>query len=183
MIDNSIKKIKKNKGYRSITNTFFLVLMLFMAFVLLTTVQTHIRGEDPALLGYQFYYVASGSMTPTIPVGSLIVVRDTNYINIENEDIVTFKGLGNTLVTHRVREVSGDGQSFITRGDANNMDDPMPVTVEKLVGKVVFHIPYVGYLLKFLKSQYGLVVLITFLILTLIMGLVSRGKKRNSIKK
>ena len=126
-------------------------------FVLFTTMQAHMRGEDPTIFGYQFYYVASGSMTPTIPVGSLIAVRDTDYINIENKDIVTFRGLGNTLVTHRVREVSENGQSFITRGDANNIDDPIAVTMETLVGKVVFHLPYVGYFLKFLKSAYGVV--------------------------
>ncbi len=48
--------------------------------------------------------------------------------------------------------VSGE---FITKGDANKQNDPMPVEYEYLLGKVVLSIPVLGELLAMAASMQG----------------------------
>lgn len=157
-------------------NIIFAVLMLIIIYLLFITARANIRGNDPSLFGYRFYHVDSGSMSPTIPVGSLIIVKETSPVGIKIKDIITYKGPDKTLVTHRVMEISKDGGSFITRGDANKSDDPFPIKGDKVVGRVILNIHYLGYVLKILKSKYGLA-LISIIILWTVISLLSGGKK------
>ena len=67
-------------------------------------------------------------MEPTISTGSLILV-DTDVV-LYTEDIVTFQKQ-DSIITHRiVRQI--DDQRFITKGDANDSDDPTPVSYTHL---------------------------------------------------
>ena len=115
-------------------------------------------------------------MTPTLPVGSLVIVKEIDASGIKVSDIITFKGSSGTAVTHRVVEVPKDKKSFTTRGDANNTNDPLPVVSENLIGKVVIHIPFIGYLLQFLKSKYGLVVITAVIAFMIILNLLPKQK-------
>ncbi|MDV3428111.1 MAG: signal peptidase I [Bacillota bacterium] len=165
------------KCTRIIGNIIFYTFMLIIVFELIITLTTKVRGEEPSLLGYKLYYVASGSMTPALPVGSLIIVRETDAAGIKNSDIITFKGVSGTVITHRVVEVFNDKKSFKTRGDANNTNDPMPVALGNVLGKVVLHIPYVGYLMNFFKTRYGLIVIAAVITYMMILNLVLPKQK------
>ncbi len=98
--------------------------------------------------------VVSGSMEPAIPVGSgVVVLSQPSYFD---NDIITFKFSGN-LVTHRIIFA---GNYFLTKGDANRSIDPETVEKEQIVGKVILHIPYLGYLQESTKHLSGLVLFI-----------------------
>lgn len=74
----------------------------------------------------------TGSMSPTIPAGSLAIVREIPASEARVGDVVTVDRPGQLPVTHRVvaAEPGADGQSVLTlRGDANPVDDPAPYTV------------------------------------------------------
>ena len=74
----------------------------------------------------------TGSMSPTIPAGSLAIVREIPASEARVGDVVTVDRPGQLPVTHRVvaAEPGADGQSVVTlRGDANPVDDPAPYTV------------------------------------------------------
>lgn len=174
--------IRSRKIFNVIGNIIFTVILLIIILALFSTILTRIKGEEPSLFGYKLYYAASGSMTPTIPVGSLIIVKETDINGIQNSDIITFKGSGNTVVTHRVVEISNEKRSFTTRGDANNTNDPLPVISGNLIGKVVVHAAYIGYLLEFLKTKYGLVVSIAVITFMIILSLLPK-QKENKIRK
>src|SRR5438067_1373509 len=79
--------------------------------------------------------ITSGSMTPTIGVGDMVVLQKTTpTTDLKVGDIVTFnEGLngpdpGVKYVSHRiVREMTVDGQKGLwmqTKGDANRTPDP-----------------------------------------------------------
>lgn len=105
-------------------------------------VYQRIEGKQPNLFGYQIYNVLSGSMEPTIQTGSLVVVQGVKPEAIESDDVITFQDETGNITTHRVVSVQED--SYVTKGDANEIIDPMAVMKESLIGKVVFHIPYLG---------------------------------------
>lgn len=160
---------KKSKRGRSgnilsvIGNVFFIFLLLMMATLSFFLIQSRISGGVPQVAGYQMYIVLSGSMSPEFDTGSLAFVKETDPLAIVVGDIITFRSQSgsDTLTTHRVVEVlREDGLSFVTRGDANNVNDPNPVPAENVVGTVTGSVPYVGYLMDFVQTRTGLILLI-----------------------
>ncbi|GAA1315486.1 hypothetical protein GCM10020360_17920 [Nonlabens tegetincola] len=73
----------------------------------------------------------TGSMSPTIPAGSLAVVRTIPASEIRVGDVLTVDRPGMLPVTHRVTSVEGSGESrtITMRGDANDAEDPAPYEV------------------------------------------------------
>lgn len=104
--------------------------------------------------GIQFFTVESGSMTPKYPKDSLVFVKETPPEEIQTGDVITYvmndKG---TLVTHRVVSVNSGDETFITKGDANQSQDPNPVMWGNVVGKVVFGVPKAGGAFRVFTSE------------------------------
>lgn len=107
--------------------------------------------------------VLTGSMAPAIPTGSVVfVVPSDTYIE---GDIITFSREASSLetpITHRVMRVfEADGEvGYVTQGDANELEDIAPVRHSEVLGKVAWHVPYLGYLLNAAKTPIGFAVLI-----------------------
>ncbi len=65
---------------------------------------------------------------------------------------------GNTAaVTHRIIEIQPGG--YLTKGDANNTDDKVPIPPEKVIGKVILTIPGAGAVIQFFQSPMGMLLL------------------------
>lgn len=160
---NSFRSI--NRLINVLGNIFLGAMVLLVAMMVFCLIQYKVAGGPPRVAGHLMYIVLSDSMNPAFRTGSLAFVKPARPEEIAMGDIITFKGLGDkeSLTTHRVVEIDGsDPQNlkFITRGDANDVNDPNPVPASSLVGKVSFALPYFGYLLSFGQTKQGLVVLI-----------------------
>lgn len=121
----------------------------------------------------------SNSMWPSIKTGSVIFAKKTN--TYKKGDVITFKS-DPVSTTHRIfKIINRDGKDFfITKGDQNDALDSYLVSQENIYGKVIYTIPYIGYLLLFLKTKQGL---FSFIFLpTLIILLVEVKKIFNEIK-
>jgi len=131
-------------------------------------------NESKFYLGnYKLVCILSGSMEPAIGMGSLTIVKNVSPEELAVNDVITFKLIegSETLVTHRIININSDGNSFITKGDGNNVPDSSPVYYDHVIGKVVLSIPLLGYIINFLKTPFGIVTFIALLILT---GLIRR---------
>jgi signal peptidase len=107
----------------------------------------------PRVAGWRFDAVLTGSMEPVLNVGGVVVIRPVDTASIRE---------GELLITHRVVQVStteGD-ISFVTKGDAAEEADLRPISAENVVGKVIFHVPYFGYLAAFIKTPLGFILTI-----------------------
>ena len=106
--------------------------------------------------------VQSGSMEPTIRTGALTVVKP--LVKYAVGDVIMFGKDTKTEVptTHRIvaDEVRSGVFYYTTKGDANEDPDPQPVRHSEVIGKVLFSIPYLGYLLDFAKKPFGFALLI-----------------------
>ncbi len=106
--------------------------------------------------------VKSGSMEPTILTGSIVVVKPA--ASYAKGDIVTFGEDTKQQIptTHRIIDIQGDfsSLSYITQGDANEEKDPQPITQRDIIGKVVFWVPYMGYVLDFARQPIGFTLMI-----------------------
>jgi signal peptidase len=124
--------------------------------------QSKLTGTEPAIAGHKIYIVMSGSMEPAVQVGSIVVVRPLPAEEILPEDIITFRSDHSpNVTTHRVHHLESEkGLLFHTKGDANEVLDPLPVPARLLVGKVVLTVPYLGYLFAYTRTREGLMVLL-----------------------
>lgn len=115
----------------------------------------------PGLTGMDVFVVQSGSMEPDYPVGSLVYVRETDASALEVGDVITFRLTGDTRATHRIVEIrQEDGVTrFQTKGDANQEADGF-ITAEKIIGKVVLCIPYLGFLVAYIQQPPGIYIAI-----------------------
>lgn len=138
-------------------------LFVFVAFIALFALTFGSR-----LFGLTPYSIQSGSMEPNYPVGSLIYVQAGNTDSIKISDVITFKNSTNSLiVTHRVVRIDSEKKLIYTKGDANSTEDPSPVSFSEVIGKPVFTLPVLGYILTFLSAPLGkiLTILIALLLL------------------
>ena len=103
------------------------------------------------------YNVLSGSMEPAIPVGSLLYVRSGDPEQVEDEDIIAFYGSleDSGIITHRVVKNNVVSGTFTTKGDANDKEDPTPVSYDNYIGRVTLSVPYVGHVLTIMTSLEG----------------------------
>jgi signal peptidase len=102
-------------------------------------------GEERILI------VLSGSMTPLMLPGDMIVIKDVSPENLNPEDVMAFQYTqpdgSKVFVTHRIVSIEeGDERIFKTKGDANEEEDDFFVPASDLVGKLIFVIPFAGYL-------------------------------------
>ncbi|MDO8616075.1 MAG: signal peptidase I [Dehalococcoidia bacterium] len=136
-------------------------------------------AAGPRLVGWQSAVVLSGSMEPALNVGDIAFVELTsNPGAVRPGDIITFRSPDDhsRRVSHRVVEVvnDGNGLSFRTKGDSNELPDQQLIPAENLVGKVRFHLPYLGYVGDWLRGRDG------FLLFVGIPGiLIITGELRN----
>jgi signal peptidase len=103
----------------------------------------------PIVTGARAYTITTGSMWPAMPPGTLVVVRHADPDSVRTGDVITFQLESGqpAVATHRVvgRALEADGTAaFVTRGDANNVDDADPVLPAQVVGRVWYSIPYLG---------------------------------------
>ncbi len=151
------------KAFNIVGNLLFFCLLALMVALVSSLVQSRLRGGPPQVAGHQMYIVLSGSMSPAFEAGSLAFVQPLAPRNIAVGDIITFRsaGGGDTLTTHRVVQVNREGGlSFITRGDANDVNDQHPVPAADVVGKVQYALPYAGYIMSFGQSKLGILSLV-----------------------
>lgn len=114
----------------------------------------------PKFMGYKSFYIETGSMSPTIPQGSMVLEKKVDFEDITEGDVLTFKNAeGTEYFTHRVVGIDTANQMFTTKGDANEENDPSLTGYSFVVGRVDFAVPFVGYILKFLSSSVGKIVL------------------------
>ncbi len=95
--------------------------------------------------------VISGSMEPAIPVGSICLISGADCSGAPGK-IVAYE-MADTLVVHRISSYDKSEDSFITKGDNNNVQDPIPVSAEQIRGSVLGAIPYAGYAISFLINH------------------------------
>lgn len=135
----------------------------------------------PMLLGYKELAVLSGSMEPSIPVGSLVYVKPVQASELQPNDVCTYRLKdGSTFVTHRVIRMDTQAKTIVTKGDANETDDG-EVMFDQVYGKAEFHLPLVGHLIVNIKTPVGIMavcgVLAVVILLNFIPAIIDAGEK------
>lgn len=142
------------------------VLQVAVGAVLVATIVTLL---GPRLFGLEVVTVLSGSMSPTYPVDSVLILDpDVTAREIERGDVIMFTPEDRDLerIAHRVIEVRTEGAEtmFVTKGDNSEDIDLRPVPAYAVDGRVEFGVPWLGWYVRAVHTGGGLMV---FLVLPL----------------
>lgn len=165
-------KLKVNLKSDYIKTILFLILMIGSVFAFWYGLKAVLKTEYPLLA------VASGSMTPTLNVGDLIVVQgglEAPYdeINVGYTDgaIIVFEGdpIGRSgeLIVHRAvdKENNNGVWTFMTHGDNNPPGSQERFSENYLIGKVVGWIPLIGHIPLFVREPYGMIIILLLMLI------------------
>lgn len=116
-----------------IINLIIIVLSVIAIIVIWGFVQLNVQKKEYLnIFGYSVFSTETGSMSPTIEKGDIVIIKIGD--EIREKDIITYKK-ENVFITHRIEQINGD--SIIAKGDNNNTEDE-PIKKEEIVGKAVF---------------------------------------------
>ena len=138
--------------------------IVFIAYILDAKKNAERGDWKPPL--YNAYIIVSQSMTPVIRVNDAIITKRVDATDIKVGDVVTYLSENpeypGIMITHRVIEknqVNGE-YYFVTKGDYNNIADPLTVKESQIYGKVVMRIPKIGFIQVMLSNYIGWIAII-----------------------
>ena len=154
-------------GRRAARRTRALLGWVVCGIAVLTALVVVALAVGPRLLPYRTYAITGGSIAPTIPLGSEVIMRPVRADRLRVGDIITFHkpNAVHGLVTHRIVAVRGRGPSkiILTKGDANKLPDAWRIHAVGTGWRYAFSVPYLGYAVQLLAT-----VLARFLALALL---------------
>ncbi|OGO50864.1 MAG: signal peptidase I [Chloroflexi bacterium RBG_16_68_14] len=152
-------------------------LMVFVAGVLLLVATATV----PVLFGYHTYTVNGGSMEPSLHAGSTAVAAPTSPLALQVGDVIVRRSSEDGVpVLHRIVEIKEEGgqRLFVTQGDQNLAPDPEPVALQGPGDRVVYSVPYAGYILNFAGNWQGRLLLIGMPLVLLVAPTVRQRWRR-----
>jgi signal peptidase len=147
------------KAPRALANTLRVLARIATTAVMVIAVATFLfLAVGPRILGYQTSTMLTGSMSPMINPGDVVVSFPTPASELKVGDVITYAipVQDQRIETHRVIEIirNDDGTTAVrTKGDANNGADPWTATLQK--DSVDVHaatIPYLGTAIRSLRE-------------------------------
>lgn len=166
------KKRERNTSGLRLSSIIGLFMCMVFGFLLICNLTIIIKGtlnpeRPPSVLGMTPMVVLSGSMSGMaddhIEAGDLVFIGKVDVDALEVGNVIAYMEQDSTtIVTHRIVDLlEGDsGTEYITKGDANNVEDSLPVTKEQVIGIFKFRIPKLGDFALFLQEPLGMVLFI-----------------------
>ena len=142
-----------------------LITLVVIGFVAIVLIQ-RFSNNNLSVAGYRMFTVVTESMVPEYLVGDVLLVKEKNPDEIIIGDDVTYMGkignYANKIVTHRVVNIDKTEKQnikFITRGIANDVDDPQ-IEENQIYGTVVAKLKIITWLNGIINNMYGMYFLI-----------------------
>ena len=157
------------------------ILLIFLIAIVVLMFNARMSGEAPSIFGYQVFRVSSASMEPTLMVGDVILVKDTEPEEINKGDIITYLGtqgdFAGKFITHMVVEeptVSGGEYVFTTKGISEfSIENDPAVYEEQVLGVYVCTVPFIDKIYTFFLQPYGLITFILVIVVLFAYELIS----------
>jgi signal peptidase I len=126
--------------------------------------------------GVRFYAVESGSMSPYLRQGDLVIdVATATTTTFRVGDVITFHPTPGYTTTHRI--VGIDAAGITTKGDANPTADVGQIPPSSVVGRVAAIIPFGGYVAIFLRQPAAVIALLLLIVTLYVAWELMRGRK------
>ena len=136
----------------------------------------------PNSYGVKTLAVLSNSMAPNIKRGSMVFVTPVKPAAIEIGDFISYTVSVDQLVTGRVTQIDVINKLFTVKDDLSGASEAMQISFDNMIGVVKFSVPIMGYLLGYVLTSRGKVVVIAG-VLALIVIMAMLGGQEPEPKK
>lgn len=155
----------------------FIIILLIIVLASLT-ISNKLSKEKVTKIGdYYIFFVASGSMEPTLNVGDVMISKESN--DYKEGDIVTYK-LNKNYITHRIIKINED--EIITKGDANIIED-VPIKKEQIKAKYHSKSKILKTIYNISKNPFLMTLTILIILLINILDYLIDNRKDNKYEK
>lgn len=148
-------KIKVGNVLYNILAIITVIAVLFVGFNLIT--------------GAKGYAVTSNSMAEKLNRGDVVFSRKVSFEELKEGDIVTVRINEKSFFTHRIVDIDTEKRTVTTKGDANDVNDPMPSKAEMIEGRMVYSVPFFGYISILFNGGSNMTLLIVLIILAAVL--------------
>jgi signal peptidase len=144
-----------------------LVVVLFIT--LIVTLVSRISGKTPEMFAISLLRISSNSMEPELMVGDIILIKDTDIMQIKEGDIISYRGekgsYAGKVITHKVIEEprfsEADGVYYLTTAGIREGAHADPeIEQTQVLGKLVCVVPLLGWLYNFFTTWYGFLIFV-----------------------
>ncbi|MFT8592831.1 MAG: signal peptidase I [Bifidobacterium sp.] len=165
--------VEENKGHKTrsriatvLTNLVLIASLALLACTAFFTV--FLASKDLTFFGYKPYVISSESMAPEYLRYDVVIIKSGGYDQIRKGEVIAFraKPIDNEPAFHRVVSIAEAG--ITTKGDANTNVDRDLVTTQNLLGREVFKITILRYLIPMLSTPQGIFFVVVLPVLFLI---------------
>lgn len=153
------------KLFKKIIKIAIKIILAIIIVVLVAVFIMKFTGNTPELFGYRVYTVVTGSMSPEIEVGDVIISKKyTSDYDIKVGDVISYIGksgdIAGKLITHKVVSVEklDDEIKIVTQGTANSTADP-EITDKDVASVMVYKTVVISFLRRVLNNPFGFVFL------------------------
>lgn len=157
---------------RKILNIAGTVILVLLIIIVVLVFYARMSGNVPDVFGYQIFRVSSGSMSPTLEIGDVILSHKVSGADIHEGDIITYNGLqgefAGKLITHQVTEepqlLENGAYEIQTQGSAEGTIPDPKITDSQVVGKYLTSLTFLNGIYTFFVSPLGLLVFIFIIV-------------------
>lgn len=165
------------KACNVVKNVIFIIVVIIISFVIIGNLSSK-NSNINNIVKFSNYVIVTGSMEPSISPGDFVTVLRVPLDKLKIDDVITYKDEENSNVTHQIINIEGD--TIITQGTANNVSDK-PISYNQVQGKYMFKISKIGYLMAFLSSTSGLILVGGLFGIYIFWELTDENKKRKNV--
>lgn len=164
---------------------FSIVFAIIILIVTSLIIQKYILKEEvPNIFGYKILQVMSGSMSGEFETGDTILIKEIKEeSDLKIGDVITYRIAKNTLVTHRIVNITKTGESlnYTLKGDANNVEDSEKILFSSIEGIYVKKLILIGKIISFMQKSYGMVII--FVVPILLILYIINAERTKEIKR
>lgn len=181
-------KQKAKKIVKGIGHGLGIALIVFEVLIIIFLVVSKVQGDPPTLFGHQMYFIRTGSMSPYLEPGDVIISKKYDggeLVAGKDGSVVTYYGnIGDNvdMITHRVIKIDGD--TVITQGDFNNIADA-PITKDDIEAVMVYKTVIIDKIYMVISTTWGFWLFIftpiAVLIISEIVSLIKELKKEKEV--
>lgn len=158
-------KEEKASAFEVISTIVKIICAILLVLLIAVVGIQRFSNNQNAIAGFRVFNVATGSMVPTYRVGDIIIVKEVNTDELKVNDPITYIGkdgdFAGRVVTHRIINIeeTDEGKIFHTKGDANDIEDPV-IKADQIFGKVVYKCFIISILAKLMNNLTAFYILV-----------------------
>ena len=158
-------KEEKASAFEVISTIIKIICAILLVLLIAVVGIQRFSNNQNAIAGFRVFNVATGSMVPTYRVGDIIIVKEVNTDELKVNDPITYIGkdgdFAGRVVTHRIINIeeTNEGKIFHTKGDANDIEDPV-IKADQIFGKVVYKCFIISVLAKLMNNLTAFYILV-----------------------